>query len=222
MKRLIGLLLLGICISLQAQQKDDQILAKAIKIFNDADDLKGMLQSTALFKEAVEKNPDNWINTYWTAFVYSQCGRLTEEPLVYYDTAQMYLDQTKEKLDGLNDRQQSDVYILESLIYSLKAGPYWAKGDRQMGMKLNQKENASLSKAVALNIDNPRVYLLTGTGLISDGRRTSNDGYILAGRKMLEIAQQKYDVNKSENPLYPDWGSGWVNFWLSNSKLSED
>lgn len=220
MKRLIGLVLIGICIHTQAQQDENRTLQEAINIFDDAVDVNGMLESITLFKKATILNPDNWINTYWTAFAYSQCGRLTETPLVYYDTAQTYLDRTKEKLSSLDLKEKSDVYTLESLINSLKAGQHWAKGDREMGMKLNRTENESLTKAMALNVENPRVYLLTATSLITDGRRTKNDGYILAGRKMLEIAKQKYEANKSENPLYPDWGSGWVNFWISNAKLS--
>ena len=220
MKCIITLILITSCISLNAQGNENPTLTKAIKLFDDSQDLDGMLMSAELFKEASDEDPNNWIYNYWTAFVYSQCGRLTEKPLIYYDTAQFYLDRVKKELASLNDKQQSDVYALESLISGLKSGPYWAKGDRDMGMKLSKVENESLSKAMALNMDNPRVYLLTGTGLISDGKRTNNTGYVLAGRKMLEIAREKY-MMASQDVIYPNWGHGWINFWLSNAKLPE-
>ncbi|MEM7298437.1 MAG: hypothetical protein AAF391_09255 [Bacteroidota bacterium] len=215
---LLSFLAIGFC---AAQDPKNDLLTDAVKTFDDAKDLSGMLVSTQLFKQASSSQPDSWISSYWTAFAFSQCGRLTETPLAYYDTAQLYLDKTKEKINSLDDSQKSDVYALESLISGLKSGPYWAQGDRENGMKFSAIENQSLSKAMALNMDNPRVYLLTGTGLISDGKRIQNDGYILAGRKMLEIARQKYEANDLDDALYPNWGHGWINFWMANSKLPE-
>ncbi len=223
MKRILGILLLvGFSANTYAQQSNNQVLKDAIAAFNNSNDVNGMLASALLFKKASELDPDNWMATYWTSFVYSQCGRLTETPLTYYDTAQMYLNKTKEKLDDLNENEQSDVYVLESLLMSLKAVPFWGKGDRQTAMKLNQTENVSLSQAISLNEDNPRVYLLAGTGLISDGQRIKNDGYILAGRKMLELARIKFADSEPENPLYPNWGAGWINFWLARANSSGD
>ena len=214
------LLLLSISWFVGSTQKaSDKKLSSAIQAFQDANDLAGMIASIPLFKEAVDKG-NTWIPAYWTSFVYSQTGRISESPSAYYDSAQFYLDQVM-TMDDLSEKVQSDVQVLQSLIYGLRAGGYWSKGDRENGLKYSNLDSEALSKAIKLNMDNPRIYLLSGTSLISDGLRNQDAGYILAGGQMLEIAKAKYEANKPANELYPDWGKGWINFWMQRAKIGD-
>ncbi len=202
-----------------SQKSSDKKLSKAIQTFQDANDITGMIASITLFKEVADKS-NSWIPAYWTSFAYSQTGRISDNPPMYYDSAQYYLDQVV-AMDGLSAKEQSDVHVLQSLIYGLRAGGYWSKGDRENGMKYSNLDSEALSKAIQLDMENPRIYLLSATGIISDGLRNQDAGYILAGGQMLEIAKVKYEANKPSNELYPDWGKGWINFWMQRAKIGD-
>lgn len=220
MKKLLTLILVLSVGFAHAQKSSDKQLAKAIQMFQDATEITGMIASIQVFKEVSDKSPKVWKSAYWTSFVYSQTGRLSENPPAYYDSAQFYLDRVK-SIDGLSKSEQSDVHVLQSLIYGLQAGTYWTKGDRENGMKYSNMDSDALGKAIALNKENPRVYLLSGTGIISDGLRNNDPGYLLAGGQMLEIAKSKYEANQSSDKLYPDWGQGWINFWMERAKMDD-
>ena len=202
-----------------SQKAGDKKLAEAIQVFQEANDITGMIASITLFREAVDRS-NSWIPAYWTSFAYSQTGRISENPPMYYDSAQYYLDKVIAK-NGLSEKEQADVHVLQSLIYGLRAGGFWSKGDRENGMKYSNLDSEALSKAIQLDIENPRIYLLSATGIISDGLRNQDAGYILAGGQMLEIAKAKYEANKPSNELYPDWGKGWINFWIQRAKIGD-
>ncbi len=219
MKKFFLLFLLITWFAGSSQKSNDSKLSSAIQTFNDANDVTGMLASISLFKEATEASK-NWIPAYWTSFAYSQTGRLSDSPNLYYDSAQYYLDKVL-AINGLSKEEQSDVHVLQSLIYGLRSGGYWSKGDRENGLKFSNLDSEALTKAIQLNIENPRIYLLSGTSLISDGLRNRDAGYLLAGGQMLEIAKAKYEANKLTNELYPDWGKGWINFWMERAKIGD-
>lgn len=219
MKKFFLLFLLISCFVGFSQKSSDKKLSEAIQAFQEANDITGMIASIPLFKEANNKSK-TWIPAYWTSFVYSQTGRISENPPVYYDSAQYYLDEVI-AMDGLSEKEQSDVHVLQSLIYGLRAGGFWSQGDRENGMKYSNLDSDALSRAIKLDMENPRIYLLSGTSLISDGLRNQDAGYILAGGQMLEIAKAKYEANKPSNELYPDWGKGWINFWLERAKIGD-
>ncbi len=220
MRKFLTLFLLVSSFAGFSQKSNDKKLAAAIQAFQDATEITGMMESVQMFKEVSDKDK-GWIPAYWTSFAFSQIGRLSENPPAYYDSAQLYLDKVVSN-KALSDIEKSDVHALQSLIYGLRAGSFWAKGDRENGLKYSNLDSESLAKAIEQNGNNPRVYLLSGTSIISDGLRNQDAGYLLAGKHMLEMAKAKYEASESSNELYPNWGKGWINFWLGRAKLSSD
>ena len=221
MKKILMILLVAYSFSAVAQKGGStKKLTTAIQTFQDATDVYGMSQAILLFKEVSDKDAKQWIPNYWTAFVYSQTGRLSESPSEYYDSAQFYLDRVL-AINELTTAQQSDAQVLQSLIHGLRANSFWSKGDRENGMKYSSLDSDALKQAIILNRENPRVYLLSGTSLISDGLRNRDTGYLLAGGQMLELAKMKYEANKPSDELYPNWGEGWINFWKERAKIGD-
>ena len=199
-----------------AQQEDG--IAAALKLFDDATDQAGMVKATEAMQHLSDTQPDTWLSAYWTSFFYSQTGRNSGTPMDYYDKAQAYYDRAFAALGEKTSVESSDFYALQSLIYNLIATVYWSKGDRQNGTQMTQKASAALSLAIKAYDKNPRVYLLTGTDLISNGQRTQNNSWIMAGKEMLEKAQKLYSSEKPASDIGPSWGSGWIKFWLSRAQ----
>ncbi len=212
-----------VAMSLTSYAQKDGIftdLEKAIDHFNAAEDMAGMVEAAHMSKDLSDKNQDRWLPAYWTAFFYSQIGRQSEDQLTIYDTAQTYLDRAMAVKD-FNNQMKSELFVLQSLINSLQSSPYWAKNDRTNGIKYATMQNQALDQAIKLNEDNPRVFLLTGTGLVGDGLRTRDPGYIMAGKIILGMAKEKYQEFPPASKIHPSWGEGWINFWLARAKLPE-
>lgn len=217
MKNYLFITLLCCALAAQSQQKGG--IVAALKIFDDATDQTGMVAAVEAMQTVSDANPNDWQAAYWASFFNSQTGRNSKTPMVYYDKATEYFDRAFAANENKTKRQMGDLYALESLIHGLKAGVYWGQGDNQNGTSFNQKANFALNRALKADKKNPRVYLLTGTDLISNGLRTQNNGWIMAGRAMLEKARVLYASEKPESEVAPSWGSGWINFWMNRAKL---
>jgi hypothetical protein len=140
-----------------------------------------------------------------------------QDQLPYYDSAQYFLDKAISR-KGYDDKMKSEIMVVQSLIYGLRTGPYWASNDRTNAEKYSQLESEALNEALRLNKDNPRIYLLGGASIIYDGRRMKNEVYYLAGTEMLKTAEDKYKKFPAASPIHPNWGRGWISFWLSQAK----
>ena len=199
-----------------AQQEDN--IAAALKLFDDAKNQAGMIASTEAMQKLSDARPDDWIAAYWAAYFNSQTGRNSNAPMDYYEKAQTYYDRAFAALKEKSPVESSDFHTLQSLIHNLVASVYWSKGDRQNGTLMSQKASAALSLAIKAYDKNPRVYLLTGTDLISNGQRIQNNSWVMAGKEMLEKAQKLYISEKPASDIAPSWGGGWIKFWLSRAQ----
>ena len=221
MKRVIVLIIVLViyCFTHGQEKKITLELTKALVAYDKAKDTKGMEAATQLFKNISDNNKNEWLAAYWTSFLYTQTGRMVDEQLPYYEKSQTYIDRAFKAKKSFTSSEKSELYALQHLINNLTSGPYWRKGDRENGMKYSNLKRESLNQAIIYNSENPRIYLLTGMGLINDGKRNQDTGYIFAGKVMLKTAKLKYKSEESESKVYPNWGEGWINFWLANSKL---
>ncbi len=217
MKNSILTTLLLFCVGLSAQ--DRPAIESALKTFDDASDVSGMQLAVAEMKAISDKDNNDWYSAYWTAFFYSQTGRLTDNSKTYYDSAQLYFDRAKASNSQPTGVESSDFHALQSLIYGLQASEYWQARDRTNGLKFDGMSNQELNLALKANSKNPRVHLLSATGLIAEGQRVKNNAWILAGRDILQKAKSLYESQKPVSSIAPNWGSGWVNFWLSRAKV---
>lgn len=217
MKNIFLTLLMGLVLHASAQSNAN--IASALGTFNEAADQNGMLQAVKEMKAVSDQDQDDWLAAYWTSFFYSQTGRNSGQPKAYYDSAQLYFDRAKASHPEQTPVESSEFHVLQSLIYDLTAGTYWTTGDTNNGTRLNNLANSELNLAIKNNPRNPRVYLLTGTDLISNGLRLNNNGWTMAGKEILEKARTLYESEKPGSDIAPNWGNGWINFWISRAKI---
>ena len=213
---LLASLLLHTILAFGQEDKHTKALKNAIALHSEATDVHQELIAAQTLKHLSDMHPNDWRPAYWAAFVYTQAGRISEDQLPYYDTAQILLNKAVMTHKNQTNREKSEYLILQSLIYNLQRGPHWQKGDRETAMKFTNLMLEERQKAVRANPDNPRVLLLMGTGYISEGKRRKDPSMLLAGKVLLEEANRKYEEFPPENGLAPSWGKGWINYWLSN------
>jgi hypothetical protein len=80
--------------------------------------------------------------------------------------------------------------------------------------RLYGESRAAQALAEAANPDNPRAWMFRGFNLI---RQNKTD----EGRIMLTKALGKWDAYPPDNPLHPDWGRRWVDFWMGGIEKRE-
>ncbi len=214
-----SILILLLCVTTVVMAQDKAAIEAALKTFDDATDVNGMSLAVAEMKAVSDKNPDDWHSAYWTSFFYSQTGRLTQSAAAYYDSAQIYFDRASAANTKPRSTEASDFHALQYLIYNLQSVTFYQRGDIPGGQKVDAQANQQLNQAMKLNEDNPRVYLLLGTDLVSTGLRVKSNGWILAGKTFLEKAKGLYASKAPASSIAPSWGSGWINFWMSRAKV---
>lgn len=198
------------------EDKSLKNLKNAIALHFEATSTHQELVAAQTLKHLSDLHPDDWRTAYWAAFVYTQAGRKMEAPLPYYDTAQILLDKAVAVNTSVTKNETSEYHVLQSLIYTLKTSPYWSKGDEDTAMKFTNLMLEERQKAAFANPNNPRLYLLMGTGYVGEGKRRKDPTLVLAGKAMLEEANRKFEEFPPENSVAPSWGKGWINFWLAN------
>lgn len=193
----------------------------AIQIHDTASVYESESEATEAFEKVCEKYPQNWRPFYWTAYMYTQVGRLVEimkrddDPMTFIDKAQAYFDKASTRLPDKTSGEQSDFQALQSLIYLFKAR---YSEDETSQNKFKAASEDALNQAIQANPENPLVYVLTGTALIGEGAREKNVADILAGRILLKQAQKMFEAARLERSLTVHWNREWLPFWLPYSE----
>lgn len=207
------------CVVVAINAQNQTAIKAALKTFDDASDVSGMQVALSEMRGISDADSKDWYSAYWTSFFFTQTGRLLDNSMDYYDSAQVYLDRANTVLAKKSKVEEADFHVLQALIHSLKSGEFWSRGDRNNAMSTDSKEQISLNLAYQANKNNPRFYLLTGTDLVSNGQRTQSNGWILAGKEMLEKAAALFEEAKPASDIAPNWGSGWVKFWIARANV---
>lgn len=149
------------------------------------------------FQSLAEGNTDRWEASYY--FVYSTImqayGENGEKIDQLLDSVEPVLAQLEAKMP-----KESEFLVLEAMLNQarIKVSPM------SRGMKYSQKYNELLEKAIALNPENPRAYLIKGLGIIN--MPAMFGGGKKNAKPQFEIAMQKFGSFVAPSPLFPSWG----------------
>ena len=216
---------LGLAFSSFGLSQGDEYLKRmrqAISLHDAAQTFEQEMESFGAFEKLAQEHPEDWRPAYWASFVLTQAARVgdRQEFMNRVQRSQELHDMAVSRAKNLTPRQQSDFHALQSLIHSFVAGTYWAAGDRENGLKHTSLENASLNKAIEADPRNPRVYVLIGTDLVSEGKRNRDSSKVLSGKVILQKAQRLFQESPPAGDIEPDWARGWVTFWLERATLN--
>jgi hypothetical protein len=181
----------------------------AVDTVRKTDDLIAL---SASFERIADAEKTKWLPYYYAA--------LTQVNAAYYlGEADM---KKAEQTDPMADRAEtlinkaeelsannSEIFIVKKMIATLRMMP----GEMDRYMKYGPVAEKALQTAMKLNPENPRVYLLQAQDKFYTPEQYG--GSKEEAKKLLEVANKKYEVFKPVSNLDPDWGRGTVQYFLA-------
>lgn len=159
--------------------------------------LNEMNQLAALFMRISDVEKDEWLPSYYASYAYVRSTHFMNDA----DSIDNALDKAQAVLDDLLKSQpdESEVHVLQAFIYQLRIT------SPMRGYKYSSLSNQSLEKAEQLNCDNPRVYYCKANNILHTPKMFG--GGAENALPLFQKAQTLFESQKSQNELYPNWGS---------------
>ncbi len=155
-------------------------------------------------------NPGEWLPLYYQSFCNIMLGMRQEEngkKDEYYDMAEKQIN----KADSISPNN-SEIYVMRAFVLSMKISVDPASRGRKYGME----SSALTAKAIELDKENPRAYLMKGQGVMHTP--SAFGGGADKALPFLEDAVAKYKTFKPKSSIMPHWGEARANEVLENCK----
>lgn len=164
------------------------------------------------FQRIADKEKGKWQPNYYAAFSQIQKGRvlmrenkMTELDAVA-DQAQKFVDLAEEA-----DKNNSEIYLLQKMIYSLKM----MVNPMERYMTFGAKADETLKKAEQLNPQNPRVTLIKAEDIYFTPEQYG--GSKKKGMELFKTSLEKFNSFKPKTALDPNWGKSEAEYFISQS-----
>lgn len=161
------------------------------------------------FQRIAEKETTKWQPNYYTAFSYIQKARVLmregkmQELDAVADQAQKYIDAA-----GTADKDNSEIHLLQKMVYSLKM----MVNPQERYMTFGMKAQEELTIAEKLNPDNPRVSLIKAEDTYFTPEQYG--GSKTKGIEQFKTALEKFNAFKPKTTLDPDWGKPEAEYFI--------
>ncbi len=149
------------------------------------------------FERIARVENSQWLPAYYSAYCNLLAGLMTESK----DKKDQYYDKALSQImhaDSLSGNN-SEIYTVRGYIEFMKMAV-----DPMSRMSFMKSASASLEKAIELNPENPRPYLVRGQNTFYTP--AAFGGGKAAAKPLLEKAEAKFDSFKPENAIAPNWG----------------
>ena len=167
------------------------------------------------FERIAEAEKTQWAPFYYAAFCNVMAGTMSMPQDGSFGDNSAITDPYADKAEGLLNKAEaiskdnSEIYCVRKMIHSL----------RMMGnamaryMTEGAKATEALEKAKALNVNNPRIYILEGQDKFYTPEQYG--GSKDEAKKLFEKANGIFMVAKPGSSIEPQWGRGQVEYFLS-------
>lgn len=175
-----------------------QAMQKNISILDSAKDASTFQNVNNSFERIGNANQNEWLPFYYQSYCFVMIGIQQSENTKkdeYYDLAQKLI----EKADSLHP-ENSEIAVLMSFINSMKI----SVDPMTRGQKLGMKSSILITKAIQLDNNNPRAYLLKGYGLMYTPAQYGG-GKDKAIPVLVESIA-KFKSFKLSSTIMPNWG----------------
>lgn len=199
MKKSVLIIFFLCSINLYAQDsKYNEAMERNISILDTATVAPTFLQASNLFERVGNANTGEWLPLYYQSYCHVMLGLRTEENSKkdeHYDKAFLLLT----RADSLSP-ENSEIYALKGMVTGLKI----SIDPMTRGQMLGMQSATYNSKAIQFDKENPRAYLMKGTGLMYTPQQFG--GGKAAALPILETCVEKYNNFKPKNFIAPHWG----------------
>ena len=168
------------------------------------------------FQRISVKETDKWLPNYYTALSHIQKGRvmMREGKLDQLDetadNAQKFVD-----LAMAVDANNSEIYLLQKMVYSLKM----MVNPMERYMKYGMKAGEMLTKAEELNPNNPRVILIKAEDIYFTPEQYG--GSKTKGMELFKLALEKFNSFKPKTALDPNWGKAEAEYFIAQTSAKQ-
>lgn len=177
----------------------EQAMKQAIDQLNRADSPETYQTAANQFQRIAQVEQNEWLPLYYTSYAYIIKGALSESG----EEKDQSLDQAQEYLDKVKDlvSEESEIVTLKGYIHMIRV----SIDPASRGPELAPLATQTLAKAVQMNPDNPRAYLLLGQMQYGTAQFFGSDTSKACG--LIDQAVAKYENAEVENTLMPQWGA---------------
>jgi hypothetical protein len=198
MKPIALVLTLLITSNALAQKKYEEAMKRNLTMLDTVNTMAGMQSLANSFERIATAEKDKWLPWYYAAYI---------------TTILSYQEQDKNQVDGILDKAQMFIDEADTLepnnseIYAVKAFVLSARimvNPMTRGAQYGPKSGTMLEKAIELNPDNPRPYMLKGSSAFYTP--AAFGGGKDKAKPLFETSLEKYSSFKPANELMPDWG----------------
>lgn len=193
---LIILLLLSTSLFAQTD-KYVSAIQKGLQSMQTAKNSDDFLSAANYFERIAKVETKQWLPSYYASYCNLVAGLITQDKQnkdLYWDKALLQIAHA----DSLS-ANNSEIYTVKGYIEFMKMSV-----DPMARMPFMKSAAASLEKAIALNPENPRPYLVRGQNTFYTP--SAFGGGKEAAKPLLEKAAAKFSTFKPESPIAPDWG----------------
>ena len=168
------------------------------------------------FQRISVKETNKWLPNYYTALSHIQKGRvmMREGKLDQLDetadNAQKFVD-----LAMAVDANNSEIYLLQKMVYSLKM----MVNPMERYMKYGMKAGEMLTKAEELNPNNPRVILIKAEDIYFTPEQYG--GSKTKGMELFKLALEKFNSFKPKTALDPNWGKAEAEYFIAQTSAKQ-
>lgn len=182
----------------QENKKFEKAMEKNLTLLNDAKTGEDYTNVANAFERIAKAETKEWLPSYYEAFALI----LSANDVSDGTKKDAVLDKAMEvaKAAEAISPDNSEIVTLQSWITSMKI----SVDPMNRGQKLGMEASVLTSRAIELDPENPRPYLLQGTGLFYTPEQFG--GGKDKAQKVLEKAVEKFNSFKPKNKLMPNWG----------------
>lgn len=222
MKKLLAVIIIVLTSGVAtAQNSFSEEMKSALDLHDKAKTVTQEIESLEAFKKLISKYDDEWLPSYWAAYLCTQIARLDGvadgfpndlSGKDFLTESEEYLTITKKRLTSPSDNQLSDLYTLEGFIYSFYPSiMVKSKMERDM---YRLKSKIKYDKAIRLNPRNPLMYVLEGVNHTSK----ADEIFDLTVAIALFDQAERIFLQESNRALTTYWAKDFLRFWRAQAE----
>ena len=214
MKKILVLVMVALAAQLHAQNpKYVAAMEKNVAVMDTGTTLATMQQVANTFERISLAEPKEWLPPYYIGWLNVMIS-LREKDNQKKDAMLDYALTLIDRADSLSP-ENSEIYALRSFALSMKI----SIDPATRGQKLGMESGIAVARAMKLDPENPRPYLLKGQSAMYTPAQYGGGKDVAL--PLLEKAVEKYKTFKPKSAIMPHWGEKRANDVLEQCRNME-
>lgn len=220
MKKITTVMVL-MALAFMANAQSEKYMKAMLDKVNALDTVRGLSGWQGLantFERIAEAEKTQWLPYYYSALGHVMSGYMMQQPGVGTAGNSTQIDLLADKAEALLskaellEKDNSDIFCVKKMIATLRMGVDPMTRWQTYGPKAAE----AISRAKALDASNPRVYLLEGQDMFYTPEQFG--GSKIKAKQLFDEAQKKFEVQKPQSAIHPQWGLNQVKYFQSLTK----